>query len=77
MIPKILRRNVRALDRGRPSGGVRVGLFDGGDIAAIAKLCDVADAHGAIDYLDEVHAVGYTARAAAASRKRGHQPSLT
>ncbi|QAB00901.1 MULTISPECIES: 5-aminolevulinate synthase [Agrobacterium tumefaciens complex] len=29
-----------------------------GDIAPIAAICDVADKHGAITYLDEVHAVG-------------------
>ena len=29
-----------------------------GDIAPIAEICDVADAHGALTYLDEVHAVG-------------------
>jgi 5-aminolevulinate synthase len=29
-----------------------------GDIAPIKEICDVADAHGALTYLDEVHAVG-------------------
>ena len=29
-----------------------------GDIAPIAKICDLADKHNALTYLDEVHAVG-------------------
>lgn len=33
-----------------------------GDIAPIARICDVADKHGALTYLDEVHAVGLYGR---------------
>ncbi|HKJ74717.1 MAG TPA: 5-aminolevulinate synthase [Alphaproteobacteria bacterium] len=29
-----------------------------GDVAPIARICDAADRHGALTYLDEVHAVG-------------------
>lgn len=49
-----------------------------GDIAPIAEICDVADKHGAITYLDEVHAVGmYGERGGGITEKEGLADRLT
>lgn len=49
-----------------------------GDIAPIEAICDVADKHGAITYLDEVHAVGlYGSRGGGIAERDGLATRLT
>jgi 5-aminolevulinate synthase len=49
-----------------------------GDIAPIAEICDVADKHGAITFLDEVHAVGlYGPRGGGIADQRGLMDRVT
>ena len=49
-----------------------------GDIAPIAEICDVAEAHGAMTYIDEVHAVGmYGHSGGGVSQEQGVADRLT
>ncbi|MBN9019170.1 MAG: 5-aminolevulinate synthase [Rhizobiales bacterium] len=49
-----------------------------GDIAPIAAICDVAERHGALTYLDEVHAVGlYGERGGGIADREGLSHRLT
>ena len=57
--PEDLNRILSDVDPDRPKMIVFESVYSmDGDIAPIDEICDVADAHGAITYLDEVHAVG-------------------
>lgn len=49
-----------------------------GDIAPIGAICDVAEKHGALTYLDEVHAVGlYGQRGGGVAEREGLSERLT
>src|SRR3954464_13467994 len=57
--PVDLDRKLAALDPVAPKLVAFESVYSmDGDIAPIAEFCDVAERHGAMTYLDEVHAVG-------------------
>jgi len=77
--PDDLARQLAALDPARPKLVAFESVYSmDGDIAPIGRLCDVADAYGAMTFLDEVHAVGlYGHRGGGISERDGVADRLT
>ncbi len=77
--PEDLDRLMADLDPERPKLVAFESVYSmDGDIAPIAEICDVAERHGAMTYLDEVHAVGlYGPRGGGIAEARGLMDRIT
>jgi 5-aminolevulinate synthase len=77
--PEDLDRILASIDPGRPKLVAFESVYSmDGDIAPIAEILDVCEAHGAMSYLDEVHAVGlYGPRGGGIAEREGLMDRLT
>jgi 5-aminolevulinate synthase len=77
--PEDLNRLLSTIDPARPKLVAFESVYSmDGDIAPIAEILDVCEAHGAMSYLDEVHAVGlYGPRGGGIAEREGLMDRLT
>jgi 5-aminolevulinate synthase len=77
--PKDLARQLSDIDPARPKIVAFESVYSmDGDIAPIGEILEVAEAHGAMTYLDEVHAVGlYGPRGGGVAEERGLMDRVT
>jgi 5-aminolevulinate synthase len=77
--PEDLDRRLSEMDPDRPKLIAFESVYSmDGDIAPIKEICDVADKHGAMTYLDEVHAVGlYGPRGGGIAEREGLMDRIT
>ena len=77
--PADLDRKLGTLDPARPKLVAFESVYSmDGDIAPIAEILDVCEAHGAMSYIDEVHAVGlYGPRGGGVAEREGLMDRLT